>query len=487
MTDAAVLKSALKEEKDGSLTVTFDAKSEVGFDGKSYNIVGSIPGKDKDSMILLSAHYDSYFAGFQDDNAAVRLMMGIAKSMIDSGYQPEKTIVFCAMAAEEWGVSNTRYDWSTGAYNQIFKVRPEWVGKVVANINFELPAYAHGGTDDLRSVYEYETFLTDFVSKVPMVEGAYEAGVNVITPVQSWSDDFSMAIAGVPSIRNDFSGTFMEECYHSQYDDVNTYDEASFLFHHNLYGMLVLEYDQLAVAPLDFSVRLEAMKASIDQDVMNVYGVEYKELLTTLDETISHATSVWEKVEQLNKDYQVALEQRNTTKANKIYNEIRELNAKLLEVFKFAEDHFVRLTWEDESIFPHENTQNNLSNLTYAIEALEQGDVVTALDEYVIGVDNNWYAYAFDEEVFNYFTDYILNQPADRLMWGAGRVTGHENLFTVIQSLQDKYETPNADVTAEVAALKVAQENQKNLLEETIVAMTADLETMSVQLQNLTK
>lgn len=486
-TDAAVLKSALKEEKDDSLTVTFDAKSEVGFDGKSYNIVGSIPGKDKDSMILLSAHYDSYFAGFQDDNAAVGLMMGIAKSMIDSGYQPEKTIVFCAMAAEEWGVSNTRYDWSTGAYNQIFKVRPEWVGKVVANINFELPAYAHGGTDDLRSVYEYETFLTDFVSKVPMVEGAYEAGVNVVTPVQSWSDDFSMAIAGVPSIRNDFSGTFMEERYHSQYDDVNTYDEASFLFHHNLYGMLVLEYDQLAVAPLDFSVRLEAMKASIDQDVMNAYGVEYKELLTTLDKTISHATSVWGKVEQLNKDYQLALEQGNTTKANKIYNETRELNTKLLEVFKFAEDHFVRLTWEDESIFPHENTQNNLANLAYAIEALEQGDVVTALDEYVIGVDNNWYAYAFDEEVFNYFTDYVLNQPADRLMWGAGRVTGHENLFTVIQSLQDKYETPNADVTAEVAALKVAQENQKNLLEETIVAMTADLETMSVQLQNLTK
>lgn len=46
-------------------------------------------------------------------------MMGIAKGLIDSGYQPEKTLVFCAMAAEEWGVSNTRYDWSTGAYNQI--------------------------------------------------------------------------------------------------------------------------------------------------------------------------------------------------------------------------------------------------------------------------------------------------------------------------------------------------------------------------------
>ncbi len=37
-----------------------------GFDGKdgavSYNIVGEITGRDRESMILLSAHYDSYFS-----------------------------------------------------------------------------------------------------------------------------------------------------------------------------------------------------------------------------------------------------------------------------------------------------------------------------------------------------------------------------------------------------------------------------------------
>ena len=93
--------------------------------------------------LFLSAHYDSYFSGFQDDNAAIALMLGIAKGLVDSGYQPEKTIIFNALAAEEWGVSNTRYDWSTGAYNQIFRIHPEWVGKAVANINFELPAYEH--------------------------------------------------------------------------------------------------------------------------------------------------------------------------------------------------------------------------------------------------------------------------------------------------------------------------------------------------------
>lgn len=81
-------------------------------------------------------------------------MMGIAKAIVESGYQPQKTLVFCAMAAEEWGVVNTRYDWSTGAYNQIFRVHPEWVGKVIADINFELPATDEGDTDQIRSSYE---------------------------------------------------------------------------------------------------------------------------------------------------------------------------------------------------------------------------------------------------------------------------------------------------------------------------------------------
>ena len=71
-------------------------------------------------MILLSAHYDSYFSGFQDDNAAVAMMLGIARAVLRSGYKPRKTLVFCAMAAEEWGVVNSKYDWSAGAYEQVF-------------------------------------------------------------------------------------------------------------------------------------------------------------------------------------------------------------------------------------------------------------------------------------------------------------------------------------------------------------------------------
>ena len=121
--DAEILKAALKEKP--RITVQFDAKSVVKENMPSYNVWGTIPGRSED-MILLSGHYDSYFDGFQDDNCAIALMFGIARTLLEIGYKPEKTIVFCCMAAEEWGIENSKYDWSTGAWQQVFKLRPEW-------------------------------------------------------------------------------------------------------------------------------------------------------------------------------------------------------------------------------------------------------------------------------------------------------------------------------------------------------------------------
>ena len=482
--DAKILKEAIKNKP---VKVKFDAKSTVEFDGKTNNIVGIIPGKDEDSMILMSAHMDSYFSGFQDDNVAIGMMMGIAKAVVDSGYKPEKTLVFCALSSEEWGVSNTRYDWSTGAYNQIFKVHPEWVGKVVADMNFELPAYECEDADYIRSVYEYNTFLTDVTKTVPKVEGVYESGIKVISPTQTWSDDFSFSIAGVPSMRNEFSGDFMEKIYHSQFDNKDTYNEKAYLFHHNLYASLLLEYDRTLVSPLNFATRLEALEKSLDDKVLNKYDIDSKELLSEINTAKGNANKVYEKVKQVNDDYKKALEEGNDKEAKKLYDEYKYLNSGLLETFKFAEDKFVRLTWEDESIFPHEKAQNNIKNINKSIEALNDGDVKTVIDEYLYTIDNNWYAYDFDKDVYEYFTDYVLNQPADRLMWGAGRVEGHENLFKTVKSLSEKYDDKNPEVSNEIKDLTKAENNQKVLLEDSIKSEVKSVNELNKMLENLMK
>ena len=468
-TDANVLKEAIAATETGSITVNFDAKSTVEFDGKTFNYHGKIIGKDPDSYIIYSAHYDSYFAGFQDDHAAIGLMMGIAKAMVDSGYQPEKTIIFNALAAEEWGVSNSRYDWSTGAYKQVFEARPEWAGKAVANINFELPAYEHDDNSEIRAIYELENYLNDFSKLVPTVDGVFSEGVKVLAPLQTWSDDFSFSLAGIPAMRNDFKQSdFMRTHYHSQFDTEDTYNEKAFLFHHNLYGLLGIYYDQTAIVPLDFTNRLEALKEAVNEEIFADAGASSEQLLVQIDDLLATVQTINADVKKVNDSYRTALNAEDAEAAKKLYDESRDLNAKLLAAFKVAQDQLVKLTWEDAQIFPHEHAQINIENLTLAIEALNNGDVNTALDEYLWGIDNNWYAYDWDRDVFNYMTDYVLNQPADRLLWGYGRVVGHVDLFDVINSLGDKTETENADVSKELNTLNEALQSQQQLLQSLV-------------------
>ena len=135
--DAGVLKELLADS--ATVAVTLDACTRVERDRTTYNIIGELTGRNPDRKIMLSAHYDSYFDGFQDDNTAISMMLGMGKALVETGWQPENTILFCAMASEEWGVADSQFDWSTGAYEQVFTVHPEWRGQVIADLNFELP------------------------------------------------------------------------------------------------------------------------------------------------------------------------------------------------------------------------------------------------------------------------------------------------------------------------------------------------------------
>jgi hypothetical protein len=171
--------------------------------------------------------------------------------------------------------------------------------------------------------------------------------------------------------------------------------------------------------------------------------------------------------------------------ADRIQAEAQDLNTGILAAFKQAEDDFVRLTWEDVSEFPHELVQDNLAALNGALEALEDGDAATAYDEYLWLVDNNWYAYYFSRETFDHFTTYVLDQDDDRLMWGAGRVISHVDLFDVIRSLEEKYDDPDADLSEEIAALEEDIAYTADLMNQWTAHELTALETLTQSLEAL--
>ena len=467
--DAEILRTALKETS--RITVQFDAKSVVKEDMPAYNVWGTIPGKS-DDMILLSGHYDSYFDGFQDDNCAIALMFGIARTLLEVGYQPEKTIVFCCMAAEEWGIENSKYDWSTGAWQQVFKIRPEWQGKVIADLNFELPAYAHNPWDAIRSTYEYEDFLKEFVKEFPVdAKKVYPEGLGVQCPIETWSDDFSVAISGIPSMVNEFSSAeFMETHYHSQFDNDEYYNADVFQFHHELYGLLAMAFDRVKVAPVNVGRTLQALQESVRPVTGREDEKGIRILLERTAEAKKIADAVYKRVKEIN-------EISRDDECN-LRNKYVALQRQLLYLFRKCQDYFVRLNWHDEVLFPHEAAQSNLRHIGDAVRSLENKDVRGALDALYL-VDNNQYAFQFDDEVYHYFTEYVLNQEKDRLQWGAGRIVHHVDLSKEVKSLKKKIAEGGHDVTEELCALKKMEEEQLACFDDDIRYMTQAVDTLT--------
>lgn len=468
--DSEKLKTCLDEK--GEITVTLDASSRVMRDVSTYNILGEIPGRRSDRMILLSAHYDSYFSGFQDDNTAVAMMLGIARAFIKMDYQPENTWVFCAMAAEEWGIADSKYDWSTGAYAEVFNVHPEWAGKVIGDFNFELPALSNGNLDGIRCTYEYKDFFEDTLKTLPALSPAYPEGVLVSAPIETWSDDFSVAISGIPSMVNEFSaGSFMTTHYHSQYDSDAYYNEAAYRFHHELYGLLLMHLDSQSVAPLNFAEVFEQASASLDVLMCQKSGSRVTALLNLLGQTEEVAEEVYDRIYDIN---EAGVDSEQCHEAENI----------LLKVFKMAQDKYVRLTWEDAVVFPQEAAQNNLRYLKKAIRALKRKTPdAEAAFEALYEIDNNAYAFQFSKQVYERFTDYVLDQNSDRLQWGRGRIVHHENLYDLVAQLMDKYHQGATDFANEIAELEKVAKRQKAYLRDDIEYMLQSTEKMLLLLQ----
>lgn len=481
--DSDPLKELL--ERTAEITITLDADSRVTRDCTTYNIVGSIPGRHPDRMVLLSAHYDSYFSGFQDDNTAIALMFGIAKALLASGFTPNNTIVICAMAAEEWGVVDSNFDWSTGAYEQVFTAHPEWVGKVIADLNFELPALAHGTRARIRSCYEYTRFLEEYLSELPDLTQAYPEETRVTSPIETWSDDFSMAIAGIPSMVNDFTGgSFMETHYHSQFDNDAFYDEQVYRLHHELFALLIMALDETCVIPLcsapvmkraldGYNASSEILRSFVAMDLISPMTLaSLAEKISDLEKMLSDAADVaesrYESRRSLNSHYRALLAEGRQKEAECLYLESREAEKEALRRFKYAQDELVRIDWYGNVHYPHEILLQNIRLIGGAIANLKEQNLSSALRK-LYQVDNNAYAFMFDEEVYNHFTDYVLNQPQDRLKWGYRRLMPHENIYALVKDLlQKKEEKPDEiSLSGEISHLTRIFQDQCRLLLQT--------------------
>ena len=348
----------------------------------------------------------------------------------------------------------------------------------------------------------------EFLEELPSLTGAYPEETRITAPIETWSDDFSIAIAGIPSMVNDFTGgSFMETNYHSQFDNDGFYDEDVYRMHHELFGLLLMAIDRTVVVPLDFSRVFRKARERLDSEWCEKTGADGQRLLRVLEQATVTAQQLYAKVEKTNRNARHAdasaagvenasglctaetgdagavngdfttCVQGTDTAAEVPAADTRKLERSLLQVFQQEQDTYVRIDWYGNVLFPHGILQDRLQLLEGAVRNLKEGRLSAALRK-LYEIDSNRYAFLFEEEVYRHFTSYALDQSADRLKWGTGRIIGFENFFPVVTGLLEKEKMGCSDFTEEIAQLEAAYERQSDLYRKEIDTLCVQTERM---------
>jgi Zn-dependent M28 family amino/carboxypeptidase len=179
-----------------SLTIKNEIKKSV-----SQNVIGKITGATRpDETVIYSAHWDhlgigmeldgdSIYNGAHDNAMGSAAVMAIAEAF-KSGKQPDRTVVFLFVTAEEQGLLGSKFY----AENPIYPVK-----KSVANINID-GLYYFGKMKDLTIVGYGHSEMDDLATKIAEKQGRYviadpEPGKGYFFR----SDHFHFAKVGIPA------------------------------------------------------------------------------------------------------------------------------------------------------------------------------------------------------------------------------------------------------------------------------------------------
>jgi Zn-dependent M28 family amino/carboxypeptidase len=126
--DGVALETAFKAGKTlhAVIDVQVHAEASVG-----NNIIGRIEGSDPQHMIVLGAHYDTWFTGSCDNGGGVAALLAMAERRIKQG-KPRYTLVFVGYDGEEVALY--------GGYDYLRKHRIVGKDPILAVLNFEMPA-----------------------------------------------------------------------------------------------------------------------------------------------------------------------------------------------------------------------------------------------------------------------------------------------------------------------------------------------------------
>ena len=494
------LAEALEAGHD-TATLTVDNVVEPD-QGTSYNVVGTLKGRSSEQQILVAGHYDVYFNGFQDDSCAIGLVLAMAKAMVDSGYQPENDIRFIAHGSEEWGASGTQFDWTTGAWEMINTAHPEWAGKTIALLNFELPAFYDGMEEgQISCVPEFSTLTQSFVEESGLlaqpVNNIYPAGISGRSvDTNTMEDGVSYRASGVPYFINipgtqDGEEGWIQQRYHTAADDRDTYSADVMHTNLNTFGALAIYLDQTPALELDLTAACDDLAEAMDADLVAAAGGDGAAYTAALEALRAAAGSWNQEIAAVNSRYRQALsEGAGQEDLDAIRAEGRALNAKTLEAFRFVQDHFIGIASTSTILIKHQAYQENIALISGVIDALEQGvlgneEGTGALDlAWMIngGTEYGYYNFSLETNARSKAALLEDSNPGN-LFWGTGKGSVLAETYPATRSLLAKSLEEAPSFAEEIALYSDALTQQQQLLARQVAEETAAMGELTRLLQ----
>lgn len=463
-------------EKNGQgIDIKLNVSAKVTKNKGSQNVWAEIPGKSKETIIVMS-HYDSYFKAALDDADGTAVNMAMAKAMAESGYVPDKTIRFVHHGAEEWGLSGSIYDWAIGAYRQIKEVHPEWADNGFAAINVDSFTIENRGLEsDNRDMYkkirinapQLDEFARTVIDK--NLPKGYSIG-RYDTVANNFFEDFSYMTSGIPKIlftRTDYQSQF--DTYHSSADNFEYYSQVAkqdtiIGDKSKIVAAAVMAFDDQLIQPVNYESYFEGLKSSISADMG---GSAADSTLKSINEVKSYAAKLDQSIAEHNETYGKAVKANDKAKIAALEKEAPEQNKELFAMYKKFQKSFTRLDHAGDVVAPHEAYQNNVFALEKAVSALEEKDIETAIEN-LRSVDSNDLATDFSRKTYNQTVAQKTGSiGTEKMAWGTDMIDKpNQNLYKVITNLVEKEGEKTPSLEYEKEAVKDALYEQQEYLEE---------------------
>jgi Zn-dependent M28 family amino/carboxypeptidase len=244
LTEGSLKSRAFIKERFAELGLTSQFKNYTQLfsfrnrrDGQLYenaaNIVGFIPGKSTEQLIVIMAHYDhlgrqgdKIFNGADDNASGTAAVLAFARYFSEN--RPEHSMMFVALDAEEMGHQGAK------ALIQDF---PFPLGQVVLNINMDM--ISRNDNNELYAAGTYHNpHLKPLISKVAngkspnLLFGHDESGMEI----DDWtlaSDHAQFHLNGIPFI---YFGVEDHEDYHQETD---TYENIQPEFYKDVTALIL--------------------------------------------------------------------------------------------------------------------------------------------------------------------------------------------------------------------------------------------------------